>query len=187
MLRPKRIYGVWDYGIVLDNHMQKSVFIGYDDNGKEKFENTRTEIGELLYRFKYKNDKKCLAEIVGMIKEILDKWNIKQKIDIIISVPPSNKSRKYQPVNEIAREIARYLNKKYIEDILIKNSKLQAKDKNKIKGLIKQIKEITISSNVLIIDDLYSTGATLNEVCRVLRKDKNVKNIYCLVITKTKG
>jgi len=33
---------------------------------------------------------------------------IKRKIDIVISVPPSNKKRKYQPVFEIAKETAIY-------------------------------------------------------------------------------
>lgn len=62
LLNPVRIYGTWDEGIVLDNHMLKSVFLGYDENGKEKFENTRTEIGELIYKFKYQKDKErvCL-------------------------------------------------------------------------------------------------------------------------------
>ena len=40
--------------------------------------------------------------------------------------------------------------------------------------------------NVLIVDDLYSTGATLNEVCKILREDRNVMKIYVLAITKTK-
>ena len=62
-----------------------------------------------------------------------------------------------------------------------------------IKSYINKIKaNITIystqkTSNILVIDDLYSTGATLNETCKTLRKDSNVKNIYCLAMTKTKG
>ena len=39
MLNPSTIYGPWDEGIVLDKHMSKSVFLGYNENGKEKFEN----------------------------------------------------------------------------------------------------------------------------------------------------
>ena len=45
MLNPTRIYGEWDEGIVLDNHMLRSIFLGYNEDGKEKFENTRTERG----------------------------------------------------------------------------------------------------------------------------------------------
>ena len=46
LLKPIKIYGTWDEGIVIDYHMLKSKFLGYDENGKEKFENVRTEIGE---------------------------------------------------------------------------------------------------------------------------------------------
>lgn len=181
-----KILGEWNDGIVICNHMLKSVFLGYDENGNEKFENTRTELGELIYRFKYQNDKNCLSKIMDIVKNILDEWRIKDKIDIVIPVPPSNKKRKYQPVFEIAKEISKYLNKNCDFKVLSKNSELQVKDGYSVKDKIIQNKSINRPSNILLIDDLYSTGETLNEVCRVLKKDKNVKNIYCLVITKTK-
>ena len=187
MLNPVRIYGAWDEGIVLDNHMLKSVFLGYDENGKEKFENTRTEIGELIYRFKYQKDKESLPKIMNLIKDILDRWKLKEKINIVIPVPPSSKSREYQPVFEIAKEIAKYLGKEVRLDILSKESNLQVKDGYNIDGTIRQTKKLEKQSNILIVDDLYSTGATLNETCKTLRKDSNVKNIYCLAMTKTKG
>lgn len=187
MLNPVRIYGTWDEGVVLDNHMLKSVFLGYDENGKERFENTRTEIGELIYKFKYQKNKGSLSEIINLVKDILDKWNLKEKIDIVIPVPPSNKMRDYQPVFEISKAIASVLGKEYKNDILSKESNLQVKDGYNISGMITQNRLLEDKSNILIIDDLYSTGATLNEACKVLRKDKNVGKIYCLVMTKTKG
>ena len=124
---------------------------------------------------------------MDLIKDILDRWNLKEKIDIIIPVPPSNKTREYQPVFEISKEIAKYLGKECKVDVLSKESNLQVKDGYNINGMIKQNKNIENEANILIIDDLYSTGATLNEVCKVLRNDNNVKNLYCLVMTKTKG
>ena len=167
--------------------MIKSVFLGYDEDGKEKFENTRTELGELLYKFKYQKDQNSLLRIMDLIKDILDRWNLKEKIDIVIPIPPSNKTREYQPVFEIAKEVAKYLGKECKVDVLSKESNLQVKDGYNINGMIKQNKNIENEANILIIDDLYSTGATLNEVCKVLRNDNNVKNLYCLAMTKTKG
>lgn len=111
----------------------------------------------------------------------------KEKIDVVIPAPPSNKVREYQPVFEIAKEIAKYLNKECKLDILLKESNLQVKDGHNVSGMIKQTKKLEKQSNILIIDDLYSTGATLNETCKILRKDGNVKKIYCLAMTRTKG
>lgn len=187
MLNPVRIYGTWDEGVVLDSHMLKSVFLGYDENGKEKFENTRTELGELIYRFKYQKDKSCLNGIMEMIKDVLDKWNLKEKIDVVIPVPPSNKKRIYQPVFEIAKEIAKYLNKECVIDMLSKESELQIKDGYSVNGMIIKNKKAENKKSILVIDDLFSTGATLNEVCRVLKTDDNIDKIYCLALTKTKG
>ena len=105
---------------------------------------------------------------------------------MVIPVPPSNTKRNYQPVYEISKEIANYINKSCRVDILTKESNLQVKDGYNIKGKIKQNKKIQSTANILVVDDLYSTGATLNETCRILRKDKNVKKIYCLALTKTR-
>lgn len=41
--------------------------------------------------------------------------------------------------------------------------------------------------NILLIDDLYKSGATASECVNVLKKAPNVKNVYFLVITKTKS
>ena len=186
MLNPIRIYGTWDEGIVLDNHMLKSVFLGYDNKGREIFENTRTEIGELIYKYKYKNSADSLIKMINLIKDIIEKWDLKRKIDMVIPVPPSNKRRSYQPVFEIAKEIANFLDKDCRLDILLKEDDLQAKDNFNVEGRFKQIVKINQPANVLIVDDLYSTGATLNEVCKILREDRNVMKIYVLAITKTK-
>ena len=186
-MKPIKIYGSWDEGIVLDNHMLKSVFIGYDNNQKEVFENTRTEIGELVYQYKYHKKKECLNDIMKLIKGVLDTWCVKEKIDIVIPVPPSKKKREYQPVVEIAKEISKYLNKNCKLGILYKTNNIQAKDGHSIEGSIISMCKNEKLGNVLIVDDLFSTGATLNEVCKVLRRNNNVNKIYCLVLTKTKG
>lgn len=128
LLKPIKIYGTWDEGIVIDYHMLKSKFLGYDENGKEKFENVRTEIGELLYRYKYKKDKKCLSDIMKIVTDILDNWKIKEQFDVVIPIPPTNKNRVYQPVYEIAKQVSNYLKKECKIDVLYKKNKLQAKD-----------------------------------------------------------
>ena len=36
------------------------------------------------------------------------------------------------------------------------------------------------------MDDLYDSGTTLNLVCKELKKEEKVKDIYILTITKTR-
>ena len=188
MIKPIKIFGNWSSGFVLDHHVERSEFLGYDENGREKFETTRTELGELVYRIKYKGERQKTSELLDMIRDFLDKSGIKDMADIIIPVPPTKRNRTYQPVFEIASTIGKYLEKPVEIDILEKRADLQAKDGyTDIEGSIVKNKDFENPINVLVVDDLYNTGNTLNDVANALKTDKHVKNIYVLVMTKTKG
>ena len=187
MLEPIKIFGNWDDGYALDNHMLSSEFLGYDENGKEKFNNTRTQVGELVYQIKYNHNKEKLNELLNMMKSFLDSWKIKDKTDLIISAPPSKQNRSHQPVFEIANIIGSYLEKSVDNAILVKNTNLQAKDGHtNIDGVIVKNKTFDRPVSILLVDDLYSTGATLNEAAKILKNDENVNNIYVLAMTKTR-
>jgi predicted amidophosphoribosyltransferase len=102
MLHPQGIKGPWQAGIVLDWHTVASQVIGQNEFGYPIFDNTRSEIGELLYQFKYRNDQNALQQIVRAAIEYLgDK--VKGKIDVILPVPPSN------PIRTVTSQIAQGL------------------------------------------------------------------------------
>ena len=71
----------------------------------------------------------------------------------------------------------------------MKSSNIQSKDlsgdKASMTGVFHLAKLAKRTYNVLIVDDLYSTGKSLNECVHALRTDKMVKDIYVLTITKT--
>lgn len=52
-IKPIVIKGPWNSGWALDLHTLSSAFVGDDAFGHPQFENKRSEIGELLYQFKY--------------------------------------------------------------------------------------------------------------------------------------
>jgi competence protein ComFC len=62
-INPRRIRGSWADGYALDVHSTGSTFLGYDEFGHPVFDTMRTEVGELLYRLKYKGDASALSEI----------------------------------------------------------------------------------------------------------------------------
>lgn len=53
------------------------------------------------------------------------------------------------------------------------------------KNSIRKNRELTRKGNILLIDDLYSTGTTLKSLCALLKDDINVENIYVLVVAKS--
>lgn len=166
--------------------------MGEDEYGHPKYDTLRTEIGELIYQLKYNSKINAINDIMNIIKPYLDQWNISDKIDIIIPVPPS-KGRRVQPVFLIAKEIARYLNIPINTQVIKKINTKQLKDvssQDKISNINSSIvkeKHFIKKVNILLIDDLYDSGATLTEIVNVLRTDDNIYKIYVLTMTKTKG
>ncbi|MEK5520454.1 MULTISPECIES: hypothetical protein [Heyndrickxia] len=76
-------------------------------------------------------------------------------------------------------------------DVVKKNNPTQSKNlvtdnKNEITGSIVRTKRFLRKVNLLIIDDLYQSGKTLNETAKELKNDQNVNNIYVLTMTKTR-
>jgi len=64
-ITPKKIGRGWRVeGYSLDKHIVSSVFIGEDEFGHPQFETKRTELGELLFRYKYRSDEAALPVLV---------------------------------------------------------------------------------------------------------------------------
>lgn len=53
-INPIQLHGNWDLGYALDVHTLNSILLGEDAFGHPRFESTRSNIGELLYQFKYR-------------------------------------------------------------------------------------------------------------------------------------
>lgn len=191
-VNPINLPGIWNKGYALDTHTIYCIPIGENEYGHMQFDTKRSEIGELLYQFKYQNAYDNLNAIIDLVKPFLSRWEDLTTVTSVLPAPSSNHYRKYQPVFEITQEIASFLKINYYNDVLIKNTEIQAKNlaagsKNLISGTIIQSKKAIRKCDILLVDDLYDTGTTLTECVKVLRKDSNIGNIYVLTMTKTKG
>lgn len=103
------------------------------------------------------------------------------KYEIIISVPVSKRRKKERGYNQselIAKEICRKLDIQYAKDILyktrntiaqIKLNKEQREENAKGVFEIKNLNKIN-NKKVLLIDDIYTTGSTVNECSKILKQ-----------------
>ena len=186
---PIRLQGKWTEGYALDYHVKSSTFLGQDAFGNDRFDTVRTEVGELLYRMKYNGHQDTTNEILKLAKPFLNEWLRQKNIDCVIPVPPSNR-RDFQPVFLLAEAIANQYHIFYVPNVLEKISNSQSKNMSRenksIAGTIELRKKANCACNILLVDDLYSTGATAMECTRVLQADPLIKNVYFLAITKTK-
>lgn len=190
-INPIKLYGNWNDGYALDLHVIHSEPIGEDMYGHMQFRTERSEIGELLYHYKYKNRHDNLFKVMKLVRPFLDSWTSISNAEVVIPVPASKKNRLYQPVFEIAQEIASYLKIYYVDDVLEKIADAESKNMDRshkeMVGNIILRKTANRAYNLLLVDDLYSTGTTLQECVNVLRSDKYVKEIYVLTMTKTRN
>lgn len=186
------IIGRWKKGFAYDVHTLSSVYMGIDDYGHNQWETTRTEMGELVYQLKYHNDTSTIFKIVDM----LGKYKGLETMDAIIPAPSTIKNRVMQPVNAIARELGKRLNVPVIEDALekraggpqLKNVEDIEERRNILKKYIFWTEKHDLTDmNVLLLDDLYRSGSTLEVVTDILYDIAKCKNIYVLAMTKTRS
>ena len=186
----KMINGNWCAGYTLDKHVKSSVFIGENQYGHSEFNTVRTDVGEAMYQLKYRNDRKKIPLLVDVFIENLE--SKLSSVGLIVPMPPS-KRRTFQPLTELAKEIGKKMKVSLFENILIKKARTpQMKDVVSVKEKIKVL-STAFSINdeikegcwdVLLIDDLYGSGASLNAAAITLKTYSKVRNIYVVAFTR---
>src|SRR3989338_3846751 len=102
---PKEIKGNWAHGWALDIHTLSSMPIGYNEFGHLEFDTTRSEIGEAIYKLKYRDDGSQVEAIAQVVSDFIKSKQELKEICAIIATPPSDVNRPFQPVIEISKVI----------------------------------------------------------------------------------
>lgn len=191
-IHPKEIKGSWDRGYVLDLHTISSTMIGYNEFGHPEFDTVRSELGELVYRLKYKADKTVIPSIVEATVGFVNTWKICP--DAVVPVPPSKLQRAFQPVVEVAAELADALGIALDTTSLKKtNATPQMKDIGDFAARVAALEsafatdKVFAERQVLLIDDLFQSGATMNVAARTLKEQGLAKRVYALALTRTRN
>lgn len=190
-INPQKITGKWLFGLALDVHTTSSTYLGVNDAGHEIYDTKRSEIGELLYRLKYRGDMAAAGEIIDTVSEFLVPH--RDKFNLIVPVPPSG-ARTVQPVIVVARGIGAALGIPMIECITTTRETAQLKGvldpitRNELlAGLHAVDPAHTAGKNVLLFDDLFRSGATMNSITDLLMTAGKAASVRALTITRTRS
>ena len=151
-------------------------------------------IRQRLIEYKFQDKSymyKTFAKIILKNKKVC---GFLEKYDIIIPVPIHKKRRLKRGYNQtelIVKEICKNISLELKTDVLIKQKNIIAQselNKNERKQNIKnafEIKSINeiIDKKILLFDDIYTTGSTVNECSKILRK-AGAKQIGVVTIAK---
>lgn len=143
-------------------------------------------VQKLIHQLKYKGQEEIGIYLGKWMGEELIRSQFFKEIDLVIPVPLhkiKQRKRGFNQVEKFGREIARALGIPYCDDVLQKSSTSSTQT---IKARLSRWGDIeetfvlsspeTISGkHVLIVDDLITTGATLEACCNVLKHSQGVK------------
>jgi len=188
-----RIPGRWRDGFVLDYHTLESTYVGDDEYGHPMFDTRRSEAGELLYRLKYRSDSSVVDDLVQTIAEFLRSWN--PGATTIIPVPPSRSGRPQQPVYLLAKALSKEVGIPVRIEAVIKVKEIPELKNvygyderlRLLQGAHKVEPSVVAGQKVLLFDDLYRSGATMNAITAALYDEGRVAEVYALAITRTRS
>ena len=162
-------------------------FLYYHPEGKVK---------KLIHQLKYKNNQKVgvfLGEWLGLKLLETKAYN---SIDYIIPVPLHKnklKSRGYNQLTTFGKSLSSILKIKYLEGVLIRQAMAKTQTLKKRVERFKSLEnnftlincDILVNKHVLLIDDIVTTGATLEACCIELLKVENMKiSIVTIALTE---
>lgn len=144
----------------------------------------------MILGFKYKNKTYMAKYISNIMKEKLDLENI--KFDYITFVPLHKKRMRKRGFNQsekIAKELGKMIDIPILDCIYRKSNtnrlyNLNRKERKielKNAFLVKENINYANGKNILLIDDIFTTGSTVNEISKLLKLN-NVNKIFVMTL-----
>lgn len=152
----------------------------------------KSPVSDAVYRLKY-NDCRSYARIFAWELWRKYEWELRRwEIDVIIPVPIHEERRRKRGYNQaelLAAALSDFSGVRTDFHCIVRKRNTDAlkilsltQRKQNLSGAFQVAKMVKKYQNVLIIDDIYTTGNTINEMAAVL-KQFGVKKVYFMTIS----
>ncbi|GHU44741.1 hypothetical protein FACS1894111_12480 [Clostridia bacterium] len=149
-----------------------------------------------MYRFKYRDRQEYASFYARELSKKHGKWIRWKQIDVIVPVPLHKRKKKLRGYNQaelVARELGKRVGIPVRTDVLIRcvDTKPQKEvsgreRKQNLRSAFRMRKTGVQLKNVLVIDDIYTTGSTIDGVAATL-KTGGVQRVYFLSVSIGNG
>lgn len=192
---PKMIIGNWAHGWALAQHTVRSTADGPNSNTHPEFDTERTELGEALYKLKYRADHTQLEPLARTIADFIRGRSELEDIKAVLAVPPSDTRRSFQPVKALAARIGEMLDLPFPDDYLqksrqtmpLKSVTVKRLRRGELEGAFSVTDQRFADKHVLLFDDLFRSGETLKAVTVALLFLGNAAKVSVVTATSTRA
>ena len=149
-----------------------------------------------MYRFKYLNRREYAEVFAQKIVEHLREQIVKWEVETIVPIPLHKEKLRQRGYNQaalVARKVGEELGIPVDEKILARERKTGAQKslnnlqrKNNLKNAFKIRQNDVQLKKVLLIDDIFTTGSTMDAASEALKKS-GVKSVYCVSVSLGDG
>lgn len=150
---------------------------------------------KIIHEFKFNNKPYIGKHLSYKLAKLIENEDDFRNADLIISVPlHRNKERKrgYNQSYLLAKELSKIMKIKLLKDVLYKVKDTESQSLKSMKERRKNIRGSFLIKNegkikeksVILVDDVLTTGSTVNECSRILRH-AGAKKVYVLTVART--
>lgn len=181
-LAPVELPGPWPCGLALGMHSEMR------DEGV-----ALTAVGELLDRFKYGGERRLVHWIARAMAEMVRGEPGMGGVQLVVHVPGSRRKAGMEPPCDLARALAKELRVPCLPRLIAGTKRMlsqkditswEEKRRNVQGGFRVRRAELVKQRKVLLVDDVYDSGATLEEAFRALT-EAGAGEIVVATVTKT--
>ena len=142
---------------------------------------------KIMINIKYHNKREYIKALSKLLVSRYGSEILKLKVDVLLPIPVHKKRLRQRGYNQsalITKEVAKELNLTYVENVLVRNKNTKAQKELSPEQRLANLsaafacsEEAKNYSKVLLVDDIYTTGSTI-EACTRLLKEKGVSEVY---------
>lgn len=153
-------------------------------------------VKQSMYRFKYQNRQEYACYYGREVARVYGEWIRRMGIEAIVPIPlhrSRKRQRGYNQAQLVAEEIGRQMDLPVYPELLKRVRKTRAQKnlddterKNNLKKAFKTQENKLQLNHILLVDDIYTTGSTINEAASELRR-AGMEQIYFVSVCIGRG